>query len=229
MERRYLVATVALVATFAVFSQAFGSGRLTKLPRSRAEARADIACVRRTVAEKLMAALEPYVDGRAPEQAQMVAELNLPELARVEEQSSDAQQMVQDQVERQKCQAAARAQKTAQRVYQMHILSDDRAQKINDMAVIRAEELSSRAQEWRQLADTRQYEVYFKSMEHAQKVSAHAMEQAQRAIEHSRMNMKMEMPHQPGMPIHINFVTPVKMDFTVSVPAMPATPTPTID
>jgi hypothetical protein len=66
-------------------------------------------------------------------------------------------------------------------------------------------------------------------MEHAQKVSAHAMEQAQRAIEHSRMNMKMEMPHQPGMPIHINFVTPVKMDFTVSVPAMPATPTPTID
>ena len=91
MERRYLVATLALVATFAIFSQAFGSGRLTKLPRSRADVQADIACVRRTVAERIVAQLQPYVGTSAPEQAQMVAELNLPEMASVEQQIDDAQ------------------------------------------------------------------------------------------------------------------------------------------
>ena len=93
MERRYLVATLALAATFMVFSQAFGAGRLAKLPRSRAEVQADIACVRRTVAERIMAKLAPYVDSRAPEQAQMVAELNLPQLAQVEQQVDDAQRL----------------------------------------------------------------------------------------------------------------------------------------
>jgi len=221
MERRYLVATLALVATFAIFSQAFGSGRLTKLPRSRAEAQADIACVRRTVAERLMAKLEPYVGSRAPEQAQMVAELNLPELAQVEKPATDAQ----EHVARQKCQAAQRAQKSAQQVFQMHILSDDRAQQFNDLAVIRAENLSARAQEWRELANAGRIQIDVKAIERAQRISAHAMEQAQRAMEHSRV--KMAYP-QAGMPIHINFVAPMSTDFTFTVPAVPEPPSPSI-
>ena len=114
MERRYLAATLALVATFAIFSQAFGSGRLTKMPRSRAEAQADIACVRRTVAERIVAQLQPYVGTRAQEPAQMVAELNLPDMSGVEQQIDDAQRIAEKQVTRQKCQAAMQAQRAAQ-------------------------------------------------------------------------------------------------------------------
>ena len=226
MERRYLVATLALVATFAVFSQAFGSGRLAKLPRSRAALQADIACVRRTVAERLMTKLEPYVDGRAPEQAQMVAELNLPELVRVEEQAADAQRVAQEQLGRQKCQAALRARKTAQQVFQMRILSDDRAHQFNDLAVIRAEDLSARAQEWREMANAGRIQIDVRAIERAQRISAHAMEQAQRAMERTRV--KMMNPPRPGMPIHINFVAPMPTNFTFTVPAVPETPSPTI-
>ena len=225
MERRYLVATVALVATFAIFSQAFGSGRLAKLPRSRAEARADIACVRRTVAQRIMAKLEPYVDSRAPEQAQMVAELNLPELARLQQQVDDAQRMAQEQVVRQKCQAAQQAQHAAQQVYKMQVLTGDRARRVNDLSVIRAEELGMRAQEWATLADSRHIEVSVKALERAQRVSAQAMERAQRAMEHSRV--KVAYP-QSGMPIHINFVAPQSGRFSIDVPVVPEPPTPTI-
>jgi hypothetical protein len=225
MERRYLVATAALVVTFAIFSQAFGSGRLTKLPRSRAEVQADIACVRRTVAQRVMAKLEPYVDSGAPEQAQMVAELNLPELARVEQQFDDAQRIAEKQVARQKCQAALRAHKAAQQVYQMQVLTGDRAQRVNDLSVIRAEQLGMRAQEWATLADSRRIEVSVKALERAQRVSAQAMARAQRAMEHSRV--KVAYP-QPGMPIHINFVAPEAGSFSIAVPVAPEPPTPTI-
>ena len=223
MERRYLVAAVALVVTFAIFSQAFGSGRLTKLPRSRAEVQADIACVRRTVAQRIMAKLEPYVDSRAPEQAQMVAELNLPELARVEQQFDDAQRIAEKQVARQKCQAALRAHKAAQQVYQMQVLTG--AQRVNDMSVIRAEGLGMRAQDWAALADSHRIEVSVKALERAQRASAQAMARAQRII--GRSQVKMAYP-QPGMPIHINFVAPEAGSFSITVPVAPDPPTPTI-
>lgn len=225
MERRYLVATLALVATFAIFSQAFGSGRLAKLPRSRAEAQADIACVRRTVAQRIMAKLEPYVGSRAPEQAQMVAELNLPELARVEQQFDDAQRIAEKQVTRQKCQAAMQAQKAAQQVYKMQILTGARTRQLNDLSVIRAEDLGLRAQEWGALADSRRIEVSVKALERAQHVSVQAMARAQRAMERSRV--KVAYP-QPGVPIHINFVAPEAERFTIDVPVAPEPPTPTI-
>lgn len=225
MERRYLVAAVALVATFAIFSQAFGSGRMAKLPRSRAEAQADIACVRRTVAQRIMAKLEPYVDSRAPEQAQMVAELNLPELARVEQRFDDAQQIAEKQVARQKCQAAMRAHKAAQQVYQMQVLSGDRAQRANDLSVIRAEELGMRAQQLATVVDSRRIEVSVKAFERAQRASAQAMARAQRVI--GRSQMKMAYP-QSGMPIHINFVAPDARTFSITVPVAPEPPAPTI-
>ena len=81
MERRYLAATLALAATFAIFSGEFRSGHLAKFPTSRVELQADLACAKHYVAEQMMAKLQPYLD-HTPEQAQIVAELNLPELAR---------------------------------------------------------------------------------------------------------------------------------------------------
>jgi len=225
MERRYLVATLAVVATFGIFSQAFGSGRLTKLPRSRAELQADIACVRRTVAERIMAELQPYVETRAPEPAQMLAELNLPEMADVEQRVDDAKRSAEKQVARQKCQAAMQVQKAAQQVYRLQVLTNDRAQQLNDLSVVRAEELGLRAQEWGALADSRRIQVSVKAIEHAQQASARAMARAQRAMEHSRV--KVAYP-QPGMPIHVNFVAPEAGRFTIDVSAVPDPPTPTI-
>src|ERR1035438_3378442 len=57
MERRYLVATLALVATFAIFSREFRSGHLANLPCSRAALRADLACAKQYVADQLEAKL----------------------------------------------------------------------------------------------------------------------------------------------------------------------------
>jgi hypothetical protein len=225
MERRYLVATLALVATFAIFSQAFGSGRLTKLPRSRAEAQADVACVRRTVAERIVAELQPYIGTRLPEPEQMVAELNIPDMSGVEQRVDDVQRVAEKQVARQKCQAAMQAQKAAQQVYRMQVLTNDQAQQLNDLSVVRAEELGSRAQEWGALADSRRIEVSVRALEHAQHVSAQAMARAQRVI--GRSQMKVAYP-QSGMPIHINFVSPQSGRFTIDVPAAPEPPTPTI-
>ena len=47
MERRYLAATLALAATFLIFSGEFRSGHLAKFPTSRAELQADVACADR--------------------------------------------------------------------------------------------------------------------------------------------------------------------------------------
>src|SRR5271157_5736064 len=55
MERRYLVATLALVATFAIFSREFRSGHLANLPCSRADLMAELACAKRYMADQLVA------------------------------------------------------------------------------------------------------------------------------------------------------------------------------
>ena len=61
MERRYLVATLALVATFAFFSREFRSGHLANLPCPRAALKADLACARQYLADQLEAKLRPFV------------------------------------------------------------------------------------------------------------------------------------------------------------------------
>jgi hypothetical protein len=224
MERRYLAATLALVATFAVFNHGFSSGHLSRLPRSRTEVLADLACVKQSVAQKLVAVLEPYT-GREPEKAQLLAELNLPELARIDEKVADAQILVREQVARQRCEAAMRARKAVQPVYRMQILTNDRNQQLSNLAVIRAEELSARAQEWQAMVDSRQLEASAKALERAQEASARAMEHAQCAWE--RAQAKAARQHTPGMPIHINFVAPrpaVPVHVTVNVPAAPTAP-----
>ena len=221
MDRRYLAATLALAAAFAVFSRGFDSGRLARLPHSRVEILADLACAKRYVAQQLVAQLEPYTGTHTAEQAQIVAELNLPELASAEQQMAAAPVLAQEQMAHRECEARLRAQKAAQQVYHMRILTQDHPQVLTDLAVIRAEDLSARVDEWRAMADAQrfQFNLNMEDLERAQKISARAAEQARRAIE--RSHRKLTTPQVPGMPIHINFVTPVTTDFTISMPAVP--------
>jgi hypothetical protein len=221
MERRYLAATLALAVTFAVFSHGFNGGCLAKLTRSRAKVLAELAYAKRYVAQQLVAKLEPYTGSRTAEQAQIVAELNLPELARVEQRIEAAPVLVQQEIAKKNCEAALRAQKVAQHVYRMRILAQENPQVLTDLAVIRGEDPTARANEWRAMADADRFQFNFniEDLERAQKISVRAVEQARRAME--RSHPRVEAPHAPGMPMHINFVTPAAPDFTISVPAAP--------
>jgi len=225
MERRYLAATLALVATFAIFSREFRSGHLAKLPSSQAELRADIACAKHYVAEQLMAKLQPFVDRGAPEQAQMVAELNLPEVVRVEQKVADERVQLAHQAEQQKCAATIRAQHEAMRAEQanerpleIRIRSVERAREIQDLAVVRAQELSERANE-------RAQQINLAATIRAQEMAAKSMGRAQCALQKSRG--KMDRAQLPAMPIHISFQVPAAPKINIVIPAVPQPPAPT--
>jgi hypothetical protein len=219
MERKYLAATLALAATFAIFSREFRSGHLAKFPTSRAELQADVACAKHYVAEQMMAKLQPYL-AHTPEQAQIVAELNLPELARAEQKVVDAQVLATEQSAHQKCEVTlraqrevVRAQKASERALEAQIRNVERAQKIQELAVVRAQELSERAAE-------RAQKINVAAVIRAQEAAARSMEKAQCSMEKSRSQMV-----HAGMPIHINFQVPTVPKVSITVPEVPATPT----
>jgi hypothetical protein len=221
MDRRYLAATLALAATFAIFSREFRSGHLAKFPTSRAQLQADVACVKDYVAERMMAKLGPYLDRNAPEQAQMVAELNLPDLVRVEQKAADAQTLATEESAHQKCEVtlraqreAMRAQKATERALEVQIRDRERAQRIQELAVVRAQELTERAAE-------RAQRVSITAAIRAQEAAARSIERSRCAMEKSRS----QMVHS-GTPIHINFQTPTAPNVTITIPAVPVTPTP---
>ena len=219
MERRYLAATLALAATFAIFSREFRSGHLAKFPTSRAELQADVACAKHYVAEQMMAKLQPYL-AHTPEQAQIVAELNLPELARAEQKVVEAQVLATEQSAHQKCEVrlraqreAMRAQKASERALEVQIGNVERAQRIQELAVVRAQELGERAAE-------RAQKINVAAVIRAQEAAARSMEKAQCSMEKSRSHMV-----HAGMPIHINFQVPAVPKVSITVPEVPVTPT----
>lgn len=219
MERRYLAATLALAATFAIFSREFRSGHLAKFPTSRAELQADVDCAKHYVAEQMMAKLQPYLD-HTPEQAQIVAELNLPELARAEQKVVDAQVPATEQSAHQKCEVTLRAQrdvmhaqKASERALEIEIRNVERAQKIQELAVVRAQELTERAAE-------RAQKINVAAVIRAQETAARAMQKAQCSMEKSRSQMV-----HAGTPIHINFQVPAVPNVSITVPEVPVTPT----
>lgn len=226
MERRYLVATLALVATFSIFSREFRSGDLAKLPRTRAELVADLHCAKQYVAEKVMAQLQPLVGPTAPEEAQMVAELNLPEVARniLTNAQTHARVQIARQVAQQKCDVtlqaqrdAMRAQEAAQRAVEIRIRAAEQGQRINDLAVMGAQELSERAAE-------RAQHINLAATLRAQEVAERSMERAQCALEKS--HSKMARTQLQGMPIHISFQVPATPKINIVIPAVPQPPTP---
>jgi chemotaxis protein histidine kinase CheA len=214
MERRYLAATLTLVATFAIFSREFRSGHLATLPCSRAEMRAEIACAKRYATEQLVAKVRPFVDRGVPEEQQMVAELNLPVLAAVNEKVAEAQAAAAQKITEKNCEAAVRAQDNArraqeatQRAHEMSTHAAERAQEISARANERAQEISARAAEQAHelslRANQRAIEINARAIERAQRISACAMERAQRALEKSRT--RMSQPKVESLPIPINF------------------------
>ena len=212
MERRYLVAILALAATFAIFSREFRSGHLAKLPTSRAQLQAEIACARQYVAGRLMAKLEPYVDRTPPEQAQIMAELNLPEVVRVQQQIAEAQVQLVRQTEQEKCAAAIRAQREAIRAQQ----ATRRIQQLQDLAVIRAQVLAEQATE-------RVQRINVAAIVRAQEAAARSLRKAQCALEESQS--KHTQLH--GTPLHVSFQVPAAPQVTVTIPAATVPPAPT--
>jgi len=212
MERRYLAATLVLAATFALFSGEFCVRSLAKVPHSKTQLNADIACARSYVAKQLMAKLEPYVGSHASEARPMLAELVVPELP-----PSPAAPMAPQMSARQKCEAAARAHSAPHPIIEMRVMNDDAMKSLNDLSVVRAELLSDRAQEWQTMVNQNSIAINMKSLEQAQRMSAHAMERAQHELQKSRV--RINVPAAPSGPIHINFVAP-----TITVTPEPLAP-----
>jgi len=213
MERRYLAATLALAATFAVFSGEFCTRSLAKVPYLKAQLRADIACARTYVAKQLMAKLEPYVGRRASDARPMLAELTVPELP----SAPAAPQMSA----RQKCEAGARAHGAPQATIEMRVMNDDAMKSLDDLSVVRAELLSDRAQEWQAMANQNSIAINMQAMEQAQRLSARAMERAQHEMHKARV--RINVPATPGGPIHINFMAPT-ITVTPEPPTAPTAP-----
>jgi hypothetical protein len=206
MERRYLVATLALVATFAIFSREFRAGYLAKLPRTGAELRADLACAKHYVADQLVAKVSPFVDRGIPEEQQMIAELNLPVLVRANEKVAESQALVAEQVAERNCEAVQREQERAMRAQEAGLRAQEHSLRAAERAQERAAEMSARAQE-------RAQELSVRASERAVEVSARAMERAQKAMEKSH-KWKFVFPNPPAAP-----TTPIPIDFEFTMPS----------
>lgn len=205
MERRYLVAILALAATFAIFSREFRSGHVANLPCPRAKLQAEIACAKRYLADQLVAKFRPFVDRGVPEEQQMVAELNLPVLAAANEKLAETQVVLAQQTAQRNCESAMRAQERALRVQERELRAAERAQERAADINIR---IQARAQEMNQRAALR-----------AQEVGARALQRAQRAWEKSQRKFEKSPwvvvePYAPTPP-----VPPLPIDFQVSMPA----------
>lgn len=81
MERRYLAASLAVVATFTMFSHAFKSGHLAPLLARRTTLVSDLKCVAGELSSRLMEKVNPSLRRNDPEEVQLLAEMNLPQVA----------------------------------------------------------------------------------------------------------------------------------------------------
>ena len=77
MERRYLAATIALAATFAIFSHAFSSGLLTRAHDPRATLISEARCAAETLRARLLDKVNSSLGNGSAEEAQLRVELNL--------------------------------------------------------------------------------------------------------------------------------------------------------
>ena len=79
MERRYLAATIAMAATFALFSHAFGSGIADHVHDPRATLISEMHCATQTLRARLLDKVNRSLgSGGSAEEAQLRVEFNLP-------------------------------------------------------------------------------------------------------------------------------------------------------
>ena len=214
MERRSLIATLALVATFAIFSRGLQSGHLANPACPLSKLKAEIARAKHYLADQLVAKIRPFVDRGVPEEQQMVAELNLPALAAANEKVAEAQAMLAQQTAENNCEAAMRVQERALRAQEAGFRAQERNLRAAQRAQERADEISVRVQE-------RMQEVNARIAVRAQEITVHAMERAQRNIE--KPHSKMAYP--VAMPIHVK-VEMASPSFAFPVTVTPAPPSP---
>ena len=77
MERRYLAATIAMAATFALFSHAFSSGLLNRVHDPRATLISEMRCAAQTLRARLLDRVNRSLGTGSAEEAQLRVELNL--------------------------------------------------------------------------------------------------------------------------------------------------------
>ena len=208
MERRYLVATLALVATFAIFSREFRSGHLANLPCPRAALQAEIACAKHYLADQLVAKVRPFVDRGVPEEQQMVAELNLPVLAAANEKVAEMQAQVAQQTPRELRSSDARAGTGTAR-------PGSGSSGPGEKPPCRRTRSGTGGGIERRARSGQEMNV--RTALRAQEVSARAIERAQRAIERSRWKMhavpiRAEPRRLLRMPIDFEFNFPSDFD-----------------
>ena len=222
MERRYLVATLALVATFSIFSREFRSGHLANLPTTRAELMSELKCARKYVTDQIVANAAPFMHRDVPDAAQIVAQMDLPELAGMQEQieaqvshnvAQNVAQNIAKNIAEKQCDAAQRVEEQALRAQESGI----RAQEIGLRAAERAQE---RAAEMNARMSERAAEINIR----AQEIAARATERAQRAVWNSRGRMLPPNPPStaiaPPAPLPIDFQVSLPSDFDQQVQAV---------
>lgn len=109
MERRYWIATLALIAAFVLFSRGLSPEHLTRIPHSRAELMADLRCVRSAAAQRLVATVRPFLKGNVPEAAAIVAELSAPPLPPIPSSPATVQVQIEKRLVDRQCTAAQRS------------------------------------------------------------------------------------------------------------------------
>jgi hypothetical protein len=78
MERRYLAATLAMAATFAIVTHGFNSGMLAQLQHRPTALVSELRCTAETLTGKLLDKVNRSFGPRSAEEAQLRVELNLP-------------------------------------------------------------------------------------------------------------------------------------------------------
>jgi hypothetical protein len=124
MERRYLVAALAIIATFAVFSRGFHALQRMSVGHSESyETVAAARCWANSAAQTVAKVRGHFHRGYSPEQAQMVAEMNMPGM-----ESSIAEQMARQDHAIARC-ARQRAMQQAERTQRQIMQQAEHAQR----------------------------------------------------------------------------------------------------
>ena len=78
MERRYLAATIAMAATFAIFSHAFNSGLMPRLQAGHTMLISELHCAAQSLRSQLLDKVNRSLGSGTAEEAQLRVEMNIP-------------------------------------------------------------------------------------------------------------------------------------------------------
>jgi hypothetical protein len=150
MERRYLVAALAIIATFAVFSRGFRTLEHVSLLYGqhagadlRAKCNSDASA-----ASRFMGKVRTHLRPGYPEEAQLLAEMNLPiAMAQAKVTEQVAEQVVRQNMAATRC-ARATAQREAERAQREAERAQREARRMRDKMARSGENVSAMPMVW---------------------------------------------------------------------------------